>query len=131
MNEIEIPPDFQEYKETKYAQVELIPFVEKYDLPIWFVVLVAALIALKQLGLIGIIKDVWSGLKDIFNQKNNQINQLKTELSEVRHELETLQDKYQDVSIKYNSVTSVMRGMRPHLKSLGMDLDEFDKIFNP
>ena len=119
------------HETTKHAQIELIPFVDKYDLPLSFVITIASLIALKQLGLIGIVKDIWSGAKGIFNQKNTQIFQLKTELNEVRHELDTLQEKYQDMAIRYNSVTSVMRGMRPHLKSLGMDLDEFDKIFNP
>ena len=117
--------------EIKYAQMEILPFVEKYNLPVWFVILLVSFVALKQLGLIYFIKDVWEWLGSIFNQKNKQITALTKELHEVRHEMEVLHNKYQDVSIKYNSVISMVKGLRPHFRSMGIDLEELDKIFNP
>jgi len=95
------------------------------------VILLVSFVALKQLGLIYFIKDVWEWLGSIFNQKNKQIAELTKELHEVRHEMEVLQNKYQDMSLRYQSVTSILKGLRPHFKSLGMDLEELDKIFNP
>ena len=117
--------------EVKYAQMEILPFVEKYNLPVWFVILLVSFVALKQLGLIYFIKDIWAWFGAVFNAKNKQIAKLTRELHEVRSDLEELQGKYQDMAIRYNSVTSILKGLRPHFKSLGMDLEELDKIFNP
>ena len=128
-DELLIPPI--NHTTTKNAQIELLPLIEKYDLPIWFVVVIVSLVALKHLGLIGIVKDIWSWIKELFTQKNVQITHLTEKLNQVENELEILQEKYQNMALKYNSVIMIIRGFRPHLKSLGMDLDEFDKIFNP
>lgn len=128
--------------ELKYGQMEILPFVDKYNLPVWFVIVLVSFVALKQLGLIYFVKDIWAWFGAVFNQKNIQIASLNKELHEVREEMEVMhqkhrtdmeaiQGKYQDMSIKYNSVTSILKGLRPHFRSIGMDLEELDKLFNP
>lgn len=115
MKKIEIPTETKHYKELKYAQIDIVPFVEKYNLPVWFVVVMVSLVALKQLGLIYFIKDVWSGIKELFTVKSRMIMSLNKKIEQLENRVEALEDE----NARLREVVASMRTLIAYLKIQG------------
>lgn len=94
--------------EIKYAQMEILPFVEKYNLPVWFVVVLVSLVALKQLGLIYFVKDIWAGVTDFFTTKSRMIVSLKQKIKD-------LEDRVANVEDENAELREIVASIRPLL----------------
>lgn len=138
-----------ERKEIKYAQFDYVPtLLEKYPLPLWFVMLILGAVILKNLGLIGFVKDFWAGFKlilsNVFTNKNDIIQNLKEEIEDLKKrvlqiekEKEIIHTAYEDMksmfmkeNLKYERVVASMGPVIRHLQNNSVDdlgLSEFLK----
>lgn len=99
MNELENIDQTQTkaYKELKYSQVEIIPYLKDFNIPTGVVIVIISLIALQKLGLLYFIKDVWAGIKDLFTAKTKQIVELKQQLEALKNRVEVVEMENQEL----------------------------------